>query len=109
MPGRDPVSNDELRAHHLPARGASWREISRFVLSFDGYGAYPSVEALRDVYRSVKAGYEHGGLPEDLAQLCAALFFLQRRMVHRNEDLDDAEMNFVRAVVERIREIVLRR
>lgn len=85
----------------VPAGDATTGEIFDFALRYDGYGIHGDVEALAAIRDRVHATWKRGELPEDLDELRAALFFVQRA-AHWNDHFDEA---FARALLEQIRAV----
>ncbi len=71
----------------LPCPHASWDQIQRFALTFDGYKHFGSFERCAAIANRRRDG--EGG-HENLSELRGCLFFGQRRW-HRFGDTPDAE------------------
>lgn len=90
-----------MTAIAVPAADATIWEIADFALRYDGYGLHGDVEALATLHRRVHRGWKRGRLPDDLDELRAALFFVQRAS-HWNDHFDEP---FARALIEQIRAV----
>lgn len=93
------ISNSELTANDIPGADADWLTIGRFALSFDGYEVHGSSEACAKIANSRRAG--------TLRDLRTCLFFEQRRWRHFAEEPDREAMEYIRSLVEQIRDRVL--
>lgn len=93
------IDNNELKASDIPEPNATWCDIERFTLTFDGYEAWGSFEKCSEV--ALKKRHD------SLIELRTCLFFQQRQFRFRGYPPDDEEMLFVHSLVERIREYVI--
>ena len=76
-------------------------------LTFDGYRAYGSTSRLARLANSALERWRAArALPDALTELRACLFFEQRRWHHFGESFDDETMRYVRALIERMRELL---
>ncbi len=101
------ISNADLTEDHLPAPDAEWHSIGRFALSFNGYEYWGSVKKCGDVAnRAAGAYYAEGVLPNSLTEVRTCLFFEQRRWRHFGFDPDEETMDYIHALLERIRQKV---
>ena len=82
----------------IPENDANWYVISMFALQFDGYKECGSCEAC--------AAIANAGLDTTLTELRICLFFEDRRWRHFGEDPDEANMVYIRSLVEKIRDKV---
>jgi len=101
------IDNADLAEGDLPSASAEWYEIGRFALSFNGYERWGSFWNCAEIgNRGAEAFRAEGVLPESLTELRTCLFFEQRRWRHFGFDPDEQGMEYIRALVERIREKV---
>jgi hypothetical protein len=111
------ISNDELSEADIPIFADEWDDqLIHFALSFDGYkytADYPATSAVLRLSRFTlplrQAFAETGNLPEQLSlnTLRAGLFWEERRVVHNMQwRLTEQEANYIRALVEAIRDAV---
>jgi hypothetical protein len=108
--GRGPglTANADLSPQDVPAPDADWQSIASFALTFDGYDHWGSFEACGEAANaSMVAFVERRALPDSLTELRTCLFFEQRRSQHMGGIPDDVTKEYVRALVEAIRERVL--
>ena len=91
------ISNEELTLADVPAVDASWPEIEAFALTFDGYEAIGSFDALADLAER--------GDPKTLGECRACLFWEQRS--YRWAGYGGApKLSYAQALVRRIREFL---
>lgn len=83
------ISNDELTLAHIPAIGCNIRDIIRFALSIDGY--------------------HYQGRANTLSELRSELFFNQRADHHEGEQSDENSCNYMREIVDKIRDEVAKK
>lgn len=103
----DPILTGNLKPDDIPSPKASWRTISDFALSFDGYERFGNKRLASLANSSRKFFSEKGGLPElSLDELRCCLFFEQRRFRHFGCDPEKDDLLYIRAVVVAIREQV---
>jgi len=89
------IPNNLLRADKLPPPDATWEEIGRFALTFDGYKSCGSVEACAEVANARRTG--------SLSDLRICLFFEQRRWREFGEEPGEEHMRYIRQLLEQIR------
>jgi hypothetical protein len=95
------MANARLEPGHIPQPDASWEEISRFALTFDGYSYWGSFERCAEIANS-----RH---PSTLTELRTCLFFEQRRWRHSGEDPDQEALQYIHELVSQIRARVAQR
>jgi len=101
------IANADLAGSDLPSPHAEWHEIGGFALSFNGYERWGSFKKCAEIgYGGAEAFRAEGVLPSSLTKLRTCLFFEQRRWRHFGFDPDEKAMEYIRALVERIREEV---
>lgn len=93
------IPSSELRPDRLPRPGAPWQELSRFALTFDGYGYSGSFERCADIANRRAA--------PSLAELHTCLFIEQRRWRHFGEDPTGEDLAYIHALGEKIRALVI--
>jgi hypothetical protein len=99
-----------LTADLLPPSGSRWDQLGPFALTFDGYIVKATVPALSAFIDTTRERYlTTGELPEGLTMLRTALFGEQRRDHFGGGwgGPDESTMQFIHALVERIRVLVL--
>ena len=89
------IPNNLLRADKLPPQNATWGEIGRFALTFDGYKHCGGFEPLAELARARRS--------DTLSDLRACLFFEQRRWRHYGQAPEGEDLRYVRDVLEEIR------
>ncbi len=92
------ISNQELDLRLIPTSSAEWEEIGRFALTFNGYAENGSFEACAQI--------ANAQMSRTLSDLRTCLFFEQRRWHHFGDTPDRDSMEYVRHLVELIREKV---
>ena len=92
------IPNSELRLEHLPSPDDDWGAIGEFALTFPGYEYWGSFDRCADIANERRA--------ESLADLRTCLFFEQRRWRHFGEEPDDETMQYIRGIIEHIREML---
>jgi hypothetical protein len=100
------IPNVDLDASIVPQPNATWCEIGRFALTYNGYKQHNSLEACGEIANDIAARYgRDGGFPAELSldTLRSCLFFEQRRWRHFGEAPDDETMAYVRALIDAIR------
>ena len=106
----DRISNDALTAADLPPRNASWRQMSAFAVSYNGYNHWPSHGDCMGVANNAAEFYEKlGVLPSTLDELRTCLFVEYQRYLDYGWTPDEKRMQYLRAVVEEIRRRLPRR
>jgi hypothetical protein len=89
------ISNTDLVLSDVPPPDASWRQIVKFALTFDGYehnGSFDKCAAIANSRQN-----------RTLSDLRTCLFFEQRRSHHSGEIPDDESMAYIRTVIQKIR------
>jgi hypothetical protein len=110
---RKPKSISSLRGSDVPSQKARWDAIEQFALTFNGYDRAGSFEKCSDLANSTRKNYER--LPErrlpklTLDELRCCLFFEHRISHHAGHDPSGADLVYVRALVDGIREGVAAR
>lgn len=99
MPSPRYIPNNLLRADKLPPPDATWEEIGRFALTFDGYKNCGIFEACAEVANARRT--------ESLSDLRTCLFFEQRRWRHVGDEPGGEDLRYIRALLEQIRRRVL--
>lgn len=92
------IPNDGLTPDLLPLADADWTAIMEFALTFNGYdaaGGFQACAAIADARRH-----------DSLTDLRTCLFFEQRRWRHWGVDPDEPGMEYIRDLVEKIRQRV---
>ena len=92
------ISNDDLRAEHVPGEDAGWYEICQFAFSFDGFRYWGSFDACADVANKFLDG--------SLVELRTCLFFEQRRWRHYDEIPMGDDMEYIRGILRKIVQLV---
>ena len=101
------IDNADLAEGDLPSASAEWHEIGKFALSFNGYERWGSFGKCAERANGGAELYRtEGVLPTSLTELRTCLFFEQRRWRHFGLEPDEEEMDYIHALVERIREKV---
>lgn len=101
----DLIANKDLRRDHLPEPGASWDEVGRFALTYDGYAeSYGFGNAAR-LANDMAARFRHGEALDSLSlsDLRTCLFFEQRRFRHAGSSPEGDQLDYVHALLETIR------
>jgi hypothetical protein len=93
------IPNDELIAERIPRPDATWYEIERFALTFDGYKHAGSFEACAEIANTRRN--------ETLDDLRTRLFFEQRSYRHSGWPPEGDALEYIRGLVRQIREKVL--
>ncbi len=103
--GPRPIANADLSPQDIPAPDADWKTVGLFALTFDGFDHWGSVKACGEVANAAMVAFvERRALPDSLTELRTCLFFEQRRYHHMGGTPDGVHMEYVRALVEAIRE-----
>lgn len=101
------IPHYDLTIAELPVSDASWSDIVGFAASWDGYAVCPEPAALQNFMAQQRSAFAEGGsLPDGLTMLRTALFAEQRDDYHAGEDGDGPDVDYVHALVERIRALV---
>jgi hypothetical protein len=94
-----PIDNEHLRSTDVPTRSADWKEIVQFSHTFNGYEAHGSHAAC--------AAIANARRHETLTDLRTCLFFEQRRWNHRGGFPDAVAMEYIRSLLDQIRDKVI--
>jgi hypothetical protein len=107
------ILNGELNTTNLPPPQASFDEVSRFALTFDGYEYCGSLKNCTKVANRIAQFYIEGkNLAGSLSDLRAALFWEQRRVRNQccgglsydeEEKEREQSLTYMHAIVEKIR------
>jgi hypothetical protein len=106
------IRSDQLRLSHIPAVDAPWTAILPFALRFDGYafvgGGDNAVEEAQERGRAMRDRWlRDGRLPDTLDELRLGLFAEERHYKWTDMTGGDPEhMDFIRALLARIRELL---
>lgn len=90
------IENADLDLSRVPLRSASIGEIWNFALTFHGYKRAGSFEACAEIANSRRH--------DTLTDLRTCLFFEQRRWRHFGEAPNGADLDYIRQLVEAIRQ-----
>lgn len=103
--GEYPEWHKVLTEEIVPAADAPWYpDIVEFAVTFNGYEALGGTGPIGSLANSVVSEWRSSGrLPDNLVELRSCLFFEQRRYRHFGEDPDEADMPYMRALIEGIR------
>lgn len=93
--GMNEISNTELKLTDLPACGAGWNDISEFALTFNGYRELGSFDQCAEIANARRH--------DSLTDLRTCLFFEQRRFRHCGEEPDEDDIQYIHALIEKIR------
>ena len=103
------IANHELTLEDVPRTGAGWDVIALFALTFHGYDYHGTVYACGDIANhSYDVFLREGSVPGTLSDLRTCLFFEQRRYHHFGWDPEEEVMKYIHALVEAVREILVR-
>lgn len=106
--GHRNIPNARLTPAMIPPPDAAWPAISRFALTFDAYQVWGGRTA--DIANGILADFERRKpLPKDATLLRTALFFEQRRYHHFGRAPDGAALAYIRALLARLHDVVIRR
>jgi hypothetical protein len=83
------------RPQDIPSSKATWNEISRFALTFDGYAYWRSNEKCAQVANRMREAR--------VEVLRSCLFFEQRRWRWQERRPDAASMRYIRGLIQGIR------
>jgi hypothetical protein len=101
------IANADLTEHDIPAPDADWHTVGKFAVSFDGYEYWGSFKKCATIgNRGLELYRAERVLPNSLTELRTCLFFEQRRWRHFGFDPDEEATDYIRALVERVREKV---
>lgn len=89
------IPNSELRFERIPGPGASWKEIARFALTFNGYTYCGSSERYAEI-----TGMR---VQSTLSELRTLLFHEERGARHGGFDPGEREMRYIEGLMEQIR------
>lgn len=90
-----PQENGELKSEMLPGADASWFEIEKFALTYDGYTEAGSLEKCAAIANAKRN--------DTLDELRTCLFFEQRRWRHFGEVPEGEDLLYIRSIVDQIR------
>lgn len=76
------------------AADATIEEISRFALQYPGCRVHGDLPTLGAIYRSARDAWGQDTLTDDLDQLCASLFYLQRA-AHWTDHFDERDCRVI--------------
>ena len=94
----------------VPGPEVSWLEINRFALTIDGYARCGGFEGCAEIGNGVAAEFRKSRvLSWDLSTLRLALFFEQRRWRHFGDEPEGSDLEYIKALVARITEVMGRR
>lgn len=106
----DRIANENLTAADLPPRNATWKQMSLFAFSYNGYNHWSSHNECMGVANSAAEFYEKVGvLPSTLDELRTCLFVEYQRYLDFGWTPDEKRMKYLRSVVEEIRRRLPRR
>jgi hypothetical protein len=88
-------THTSLSVDDIPSPDADWSTISEFALTFNAYEALGSLEACAEIANARTA--------ITLTDLRTCLFFEQRRWRHFGEKPDASSMEYIHAILEKIR------
>jgi hypothetical protein len=102
---RGPKLIETIQPGDVPSPTAGWTDISRFALTFDGYGRFGGNEKLAELANASSDHFRRKGFLQqlDLDQLRGCLFFEQRRHQHFGHAPDAETAPYIKALVEEIR------
>jgi hypothetical protein len=105
------LGEEMLTPDDVPPADADWSRISWFAASMDGYEEWGSLENLATLANTVSAYWRRTDeiAPVDLRALRGCLFFEHRRHHHYGHVPDAETTTYIRALVDRIRELVVAR
>ena len=99
------IANADLTEADLPPPNAEWHSIGKFSLSFNGFEYWGSFKKCGDIAnRGAEVFYSNRVLSNSLSKLRTCLFFEQRRWNHFGYEPDEQTMDYIHALVQRIRE-----
>lgn len=93
------VPNHALEREMIPDSDATWGEIQRFALSFDGYKVHRSFKKCAEIANDRRR--------ESLSDQRTCLFFDQRRRHHFGGEPDEETLVYIRSLVEEIKARVI--
>ena len=97
----------DLNLADLPDRDSDWPEIVRFAARFNGYEFWGDIETSHQQANRIRQSFESRRvLPEDLNTLRACLFYEARRWRHSGYDPDERGLQYIRALVSAIADLV---
>jgi hypothetical protein len=98
-----------LTVDDVPPPDADWSRIMWFAASMNGYDEWGSLENLAPLANTVNTYWDktHEIAPVDLRALRACLFSEYRRHHHYGHAPDGRATIYIRALIERIRELVI--
>lgn len=98
----------ESRSTDIPVPGptAPWWQLAEFALTFDGYARFGGFKGLSHMANAAARAWHHRrSLPATLDEARGWLFFEQRRHRHLDSDPRGADLDYVRALVQRIHDL----
>jgi len=91
---------------NVPNKDSDWNEISKYACSFNGYEYWGSFDEVSNIANKFNEKYiKDGTLPDSLELLRTSLFFEQRRFRHFGRDPSAKEMEYIRAILAKIRKL----
>jgi hypothetical protein len=90
------IDDNALTVADVPPRDADWNIITEFALTFDGYKIWGSFDKCAEIANARRH--------DCLTELRTCLFFEQRRWRHFGEEPDAEGMEYIRGLVQKIRE-----
>jgi len=101
------IATDDLTVADLPATDAPEDAYHAFALSFDGYRELGSIKRSgRIANQSLERWRQTRQLPNTTTELRGCLFFEQRRWHHFGYGFDQETMEYLRAVIDKIRSLL---
>jgi hypothetical protein len=96
---RAEIATESLSQEDLPAPDASWYEIGRFALTFNGYAASGTLGDCATIANE--------RIHDTMGHLRMCLFFEQRRWRHFGDDPTGDDLAYIRELVEEMRRRLL--
>jgi hypothetical protein len=107
------ISTESLRSSDVPSLKETWCAIEQFALTFKGYDWAGSFEKCAELANSTRETYDDSKerhLPRLTSdELRACLYFEQRRSHHSDYTPEGEDLLYIRALLERIREVLTTR
>src|ERR1700739_3599476 len=100
------IPNAQLKADEIPTPEADWKEIVQFARTFNGYAEAGSLANAGDLANEYRASAATDRKPLTLRELRICLFFEYRRWKHTGGKPEGADLQYIRFLVERIRDRV---
>jgi hypothetical protein len=104
----DEIPNEHLNATAVPPATASWQTIGSFAITLNGYRAIGQKECSQ-LAKKVGGEFSRDAISLQslsLTELRACLFFEQRRFRHFGSEPQDADRDYINALLETIRQKV---